>query len=99
MRLIWFTVCHFCREMASYIFILSLGLLISVSGTMGAAPRKPVDVPFGRNYVPTWAFDHIKYFNGESEIQLSLDNYTGKNKILVSSRVVFFFPLNLIGII
>ncbi|KAJ6393280.1 hypothetical protein OIU77_022703 [Salix suchowensis] len=39
--------------------------------------RKPVDVPFGRNYVPTWAFDHIKYFNGGSEIQLHLDKYTG----------------------
>ncbi|KAJ7969367.1 Xyloglucan endotransglucosylase/hydrolase [Quillaja saponaria] len=44
---------------------------------MGAAPRKPVDVAFGRNYMPTWAFDHIKYFNGGSEIQLHLDKYTG----------------------
>ncbi len=45
---------------------------------MGAPPRKPVDVPFGRNYMPTWAFDHIKYFNAGSEIQLNLDKYTGK---------------------
>lgn len=48
------------------------------SAAMGAAPRKAVDVPFGRNYVPTWAFDHIKYYNGGSEIQLYLDKYTGK---------------------
>ena len=52
-------------------------LIIMVSGAIGAAPRKPVDVPFGRNYVPTWAFDHIKYFNGGSDIQLHLDKYTG----------------------
>lgn len=44
---------------------------------MGAKPNKPIDVPFGRNYEPSWAFDHIKYLNGGSEIQLSLDNRTG----------------------
>ncbi|GFY99904.1 xyloglucan endotransglucosylase/hydrolase 5 [Actinidia rufa] len=63
--------------MASYTWIRTLSLLLMVSATMGAAPKKPVDVPFGRNYVPTWAFDHIKYFNGGSEIQLHLDKYTG----------------------
>lgn len=52
-----------------------------VSGTMGAVPRKPVDVSFGRNYVPTWAFDHIKYFKGGSEIELLLDKYTGIEEI------------------
>ncbi|KAF9602876.1 hypothetical protein IFM89_031822 [Coptis chinensis] len=31
---------------------------------MSAAPKKVVHVTFNRNYVPTWAFDHIKYFNG-----------------------------------
>ncbi|KAF4390565.1 hypothetical protein F8388_006062 [Cannabis sativa] len=36
-----------------------LGLLLMVSGTMGAPPKRPVNVPFGRNYMPTWAFDHI----------------------------------------
>ena len=46
-------------------------------GTFAANPRTPVDVPFGRNYVPTWAYDHIKYLNGGSEIQLNLDKYTG----------------------
>ncbi|GFZ20967.1 xyloglucan endotransglucosylase/hydrolase 5 [Actinidia rufa] len=63
--------------MASHTWILTLGLFLMVSATMATAPRKPVDVPFGRNYVPTWAFDHIKYFNGGSEIQLHLDKYTG----------------------
>lgn len=62
-----------------YLCSLSLGFLILVSGALAAPPRKPVDVPFGRNYMPTWAFDHIKYYNGGSEIQLSLDNYTGKD--------------------
>ena len=66
--------------MASHTWILTLGLSLMVSATMATAPRKPVDVPFGRNYVPTWAFDHIKYFNGGSEIQLHLDKYTGKFK-------------------
>ena len=67
-----------CRNMAAaYQWTLFLGMLVTVSGTMGAALRKPVDVPFGRNYVPTWAFDHINYFNGGNEIQLHLDKYTG----------------------
>ena len=53
-------------------------ILVSLaSSSFAAIPRRPVDVAFGRNYVPTWAFDHIKYFNGGSEIQLHLDKYTG----------------------
>lgn len=47
------------------------------SMTMAVSPRKPVDVPFGRNYKPTWAFDHIKYANGGRDVELSLDKYTG----------------------
>ncbi|QHO47094.1 putative xyloglucan endotransglucosylase/hydrolase protein B [Arachis hypogaea] len=60
--------------------VLTLSLVIVaslVSAAMCGVPRRPVDVQFGRNYVPTWAFDHIKYFNGGSEIQLHLDKYTG----------------------
>ncbi|KAG0457895.1 hypothetical protein HPP92_022750 [Vanilla planifolia] len=30
-----------------------------------------------KNYVPTWAADHIKYFNGGNEVQLYLDKFTG----------------------
>ncbi|KAI6670683.1 hypothetical protein NL676_005568 [Syzygium grande] len=64
-------------SMASHAWALFLGVVLMASGAMGAAPRRPVAVPFGRNYVPTWAFDHIKYYNGGSEIQLYLDKYTG----------------------
>ncbi|KAL5724533.1 xyloglucan:xyloglucosyl transferase [Ranunculus cassubicifolius] len=56
---------------------ICLGLLLLGSVTMGASPKRPVHVPFERNYMPTWAFDHIKYFNGGNQIQLLLDNYTG----------------------
>lgn len=59
------------------LWIRSLILLSLTSAALSATPRKPVDVPFGRNYVPTWAFDHIKYFNEGSEIELLLDKYTG----------------------
>ena len=52
-------------------------LLVASGMAMGATPKKAVNVPFGRNYVPTWALDHIKYFNGGNEIQLLLDKYTG----------------------
>ncbi|XP_074589981.1 xyloglucan endotransglucosylase protein 34-like [Curcuma longa] len=53
-------------------------LLISFLSVLTAAPlRKPIDVPFQKNYVPTWAFDHIKYFNGGNDIQLYLDRNTG----------------------
>ncbi|KAF5192134.1 Xyloglucan endotransglucosylase/hydrolase [Thalictrum thalictroides] len=44
---------------------------------MGATPKKPVHVPFSRNYMPTWAYDHITYLNGGNEIQLKLDKSTG----------------------
>nr|GMD50963.1 probable xyloglucan endotransglucosylase/hydrolase protein B [Ipomoea batatas] len=44
---------------------------------MGATPRKAMNEPFARNYVPTWALDHIKDFNAGSEIHLYLDNRTG----------------------
>ncbi|XP_073039426.1 xyloglucan endotransglucosylase protein 2 [Primulina eburnea] len=60
-----------------YLCCMSYGLFMLISVAFGASPRKPVDVPFGRNYIPTWALDHIKYFNGGSQIQLHLDKYTG----------------------
>ena len=64
-------------------------LLMAVGGAMAAAPKKPVDVPFGRNYVPTWAFDHIKYYNGGNEIQLVLDKYTGIYIVLPLDLLLF----------
>ncbi|CAL9768999.1 unnamed protein product [Musa acuminata subsp. burmannicoides] len=55
--------------------------LISLSfvsvAVMAATPRRAIDVPFQKNYVPTWAFDHISYFNGGDEVQLCLDKSTG----------------------
>lgn len=45
---------------------------------MAATPRRAIDVPFQKNYVPTWAFDHISYFNGGDEVQLCLDKSTGQ---------------------
>ncbi|KQJ88316.1 probable xyloglucan endotransglucosylase/hydrolase [Brachypodium distachyon] len=59
------------------------GVLLAVvaaallGGAAAAPPRKPVDVPFEKNYVPTWASDHIHYLNGGREVQLSLDKSTG----------------------
>ncbi|WJZ90749.1 hypothetical protein VitviT2T_009874 [Vitis vinifera] len=46
------------------------------SRVRGVAPRKCIDVPFNRNYVPTWVFNHIKSYNGGFEIQLILDKCT-----------------------
>lgn len=80
-------------RMGSNIWAPCLAILLSIflfSGAMGAAPMKPVDVPFGRNYVPTWAFDHIKYYNGGSEIQLYLDKYTGKLYTYIYSQLVSY---------
>ncbi|KAJ0674228.1 putative xyloglucan:xyloglucosyl transferase [Helianthus annuus] len=64
-----------CQGVWTYAYMLVAALLMCV--VAGAAPKKPVPVPFGKNYMPTWAFDHIKYFDGDSHIQLSLDKYTG----------------------
>lgn len=63
--------------MAFNLHISLLFLLATAYGVLAAAPRRPVDVPFGRNYVPTWAFDHIKYYNGGAQVDLQLDKYTG----------------------
>nr|DAD33348.1 TPA_asm: hypothetical protein HUJ06_012199 [Nelumbo nucifera] len=67
-----------------FVFLLcgSFGLVIC------PPPRRPVDVPFQKNYVPTWAPDHIKYINGGSQVQLVLDKYTGTG---FQSRGSFLF--------
>ncbi|KAG0491206.1 hypothetical protein HPP92_008069 [Vanilla planifolia] len=52
-------------------------LALFLAAALAAQPRKPIDVPFQKNYVPSWAGDHIKYFNDGNEIQLYLDKYTG----------------------
>jgi xyloglucan:xyloglucosyl transferase len=50
---------------------------LAIVSTDASPPRKPMNVPFGKNYVPTWAYDHIRYFNGGNDIQLVLDKSTG----------------------
>ena len=59
------------------LWVLYLGLLFMFSRVRGVAPRKCIDVPFSRNYVPTWVFDRIKSYNGGYKIQLILDKCTG----------------------
>lgn len=63
--------------MSTQLLLLQLAFLCFASVAWAAPPRKSLDVPFGRNYVPTWASDHIKYFNGGTEIHLVLDKSTG----------------------
>ncbi|CAN6464618.1 unnamed protein product [Victoria cruziana] len=63
--------------MASSLAVMLLGFFLWPSVTMAAAPRKPIDVPFQKNYVPTWAQEHIKYINGGDEVQLVLDKSSG----------------------
>lgn len=63
--------------MAAMLLVLCFACLVWPSVIMAAAPRKPINVPFQKNYAPTWASEHIKYFNGGYEAQLSLDKYTG----------------------
>jgi xyloglucan:xyloglucosyl transferase len=55
----------------------AVAALLLVEVATAAAPRKPVDVPFQKNYVPTWAQDHIHYIDGGREVQLYLDKTTG----------------------
>ncbi|XP_020597348.1 probable xyloglucan endotransglucosylase/hydrolase [Phalaenopsis equestris] len=57
--------------------VLVIVLFSFLIASMASEPRKAVNVPFQKNYVPTWATDHIKYFNGGNEIQLYLDKNSG----------------------
>lgn len=43
----------------------------------GGVPRKPVDVPFDKNYKTTWGLDHMKFSNGGSSLDLVLDKNSG----------------------
>lgn len=74
-------------EMASFLIVLCLSSLLFPSVILAAPPRTPIDVAFQKNYVPTWAYDHIKYLNGGSEVHLVLDKYTGKITEKNSSKV------------
>jgi xyloglucan:xyloglucosyl transferase len=63
--------------MASNFWTLCVSFLILASGVLSIAPKKAVDVPFGRNYAVTWSHDHVKYFNDGRNIELLLDKYSG----------------------
>ncbi|XP_078441535.1 xyloglucan endotransglucosylase/hydrolase 5 [Wolffia australiana] len=63
--------------MGSYSLVICYCFLGLLGSAMAAPPRQPVDVPFQKNYVPTWAADHIKYINGGREVQLVLDKSSG----------------------
>ncbi|KAH9328665.1 hypothetical protein KI387_000773, partial [Taxus chinensis] len=57
--------------------LLILVMVVVLPAAMAGSPRKPVDVPFQKNYVPTWASDHIKHIDGGNQVHLVLDKYTG----------------------
>lgn len=69
---------------------LCLTFLVMAKVAFGVPPKKSINVPFGRNYFPTWAFDHIKYLNGGSEVHLVLDKYTGEFCCLLYSSLSKF---------
>ena len=57
----------------------------------------PIDegVQFQMNYVPTWAFVHIKKINDEREIQLTLDKLTGTSFQLSGTYVFGHFGMQM----
>ena len=59
------------------LWVLYLGLLFMLSKVKGAAPRMCIDVPFSRNYVPTWVFYHIKSYDEALRFNSSLTNVQG----------------------
>ncbi|KAI3978787.1 hypothetical protein MKX01_015962 [Papaver californicum] len=58
-------------------FVFSIALCVLCECVVGGLPRRPVNVPFHKSYVPSWSSDHIKYFNGGSNVDLVLDKYSG----------------------
>eukprot|EP01018_Ginkgo_biloba_P009113 Gb_08938 [translate_table: standard] len=51
--------------------------LVFIPCAMGGQPRKPVNVPFQKNYSPSWASDHIKLLDGGNRAELLLDKSSG----------------------
>nr|GEW49219.1 zinc finger BED domain-containing protein RICESLEEPER 2 [Tanacetum cinerariifolium] len=51
---------HISAWTCTYMMVV---VVLFIGSVTAAPPKKPVAVPFGKNYMPTWAFDHIKYFN------------------------------------
>ncbi|RRT47988.1 hypothetical protein B296_00045557 [Ensete ventricosum] len=78
---------------SSAVTVLIVLGLVSVT-TLAGTPRRPIDVPFQKNYVPTWAYDHIKYFNEGREVQLYLDKNTGKMLALEVTNQPYILQTN-----
>ncbi|KAL6328308.1 hypothetical protein AAG906_034451 [Vitis piasezkii] len=57
-----------------------------------ATLRKCIDVPFNRNYVPTWVFDHTKSYNGGTFIVFYLSSQNSKH-----DEIDFEFSRNKFG--
>ncbi|KAI3980075.1 hypothetical protein MKX01_042729 [Papaver californicum] len=58
-------------------FVFSIALCVLCECVVGGLPRRPINVPFHKSYIPSWSSDHIKYFNGGSNVDLVLDKYSG----------------------
>ncbi|XP_057857555.2 xyloglucan endotransglucosylase protein 2 [Cryptomeria japonica] len=57
--------------------VFLLFMVVALPTAMAGKPPSPVDVSFSRNYVPTWAFDHIMQIDGGKQVDLVLDKSTG----------------------
>lgn len=58
-------------------FCICISIFSFFSLATAATPRIAIDVPFQKNYKPTWAEHHIKYLNGGKEVHLTLDKSSG----------------------
>ncbi|KAI3838410.1 hypothetical protein MKW92_021696 [Papaver armeniacum] len=59
----------------TYVFTIALCVLCEC--VVGGLPRRPVNVPFHKSYVPSWSSHHIRYFNGGANVDLVLDKDSG----------------------
>ncbi|RZC51955.1 hypothetical protein C5167_020384 [Papaver somniferum] len=58
-------------------FVFTIALCVLCECVVGGLPRRPVNVPFHKSYVPSWSSHHIRYFNGGANVDLVLDKNSG----------------------
>ncbi|KAI3893229.1 hypothetical protein MKX03_016874 [Papaver bracteatum] len=58
-------------------FVFTIALCVLCECVVGGLPRRPVNVPFHKSYVPSWSSHHIRYFNGGANVDLVLDKDSG----------------------
>lgn len=58
--------------------VIILDLLI-ITGVMGSENKR-----FDENYVVTWGNEHVMYTNGGRDVQLSMDQSSGKLKLHIN---------------